>query len=273
MYRRDGQELQAAKIELQSANAELDELTRHLRAFEAQVDDRLGSLLDQLNQLNAEKNALDEQLRHIRESHLFGTDLLTYLDGAPRPARPNNLTDLPPLGISNRNVLHPIDDSISNSSQTHIPDIKILYRQLARRHHPDLARNDTDRILSNEQMKEINQAYDAGDMRTLMKLAGMSIPDGEDLQQPPFPKADLPDITMPESEQIKQKLRAVRQQFIQLSNLPIIKLSLDVKLARHQGRDLLGEMVAELQYKVARKMVERDYLQSQIHASAGQKED
>jgi hypothetical protein len=46
-----------------------------------------------------------------------------------------------------------------------------------------------------------------------------------------------------------------------------VKLSLDVKLARHQGRDLLGEMQAELQYKVARKLAERDYLRSQISAS------
>ena len=69
---------------------------------------------------------------------------------------------------------------------------------------------------------------------------------------------------MTELEAAQRKLREVRQQINQLGSLPIVKLSLDVKLARHQGRDLLGEMTAELQYKVARKLAERDYLRSQI---------
>jgi hypothetical protein len=72
-----------------------------------------------------------------------------------------------------------------------------------------------------------------------------------------------------ELEQTERKLKAVRQQIIHLSSLPIVKLSLDVKLARHQGRDLLSEMSAELHYKVKRKMAERDYLRAQIDTSNG----
>jgi hypothetical protein len=66
-----------------------------------------------------------------------------------------------------------------------------------------------------------------------------------------------------------RKLGELRQQINRLSSLPIVKLSLDVKLARHQGRDLLREMEAELQFKVARKLAERDYLRSQIAANEG----
>ena len=47
---------------------------------------------------------------------------------------------------------------------------------------------------------------------------------------------------MTELEAAQRKLRELRQQINRLSSLPIVKLSLDVKLARHQGRDLLGEM-------------------------------
>jgi hypothetical protein len=72
---------------------------------------------------------------------------------------------------------------------------------------------------------------------------------------------------MTEMEKTQWKLRELRQQIYRLGSLPIVKLSLDVKLARHQGRDLLGEMQAELQYKVARKLAERDYLRSQIAAN------
>jgi hypothetical protein len=75
---------------------------------------------------------------------------------------------------------------------------------------------------------------------------------------------------MTELERVNHKLHSLRLQISRLSSLPIVKLSLDVKLARHQGRDLLGEMAAELQYKVAHKMAERDYLKAQINASMSQ---
>jgi hypothetical protein len=147
-----------------------------------------------------------------------------------------------------------------------VPDIKTLYRQLARRYHPDLARNDADRILSNEQMKGINQAYEAGDLRTLMRLAGLTVQYRVDVAQLFHPDTH-PDEPLSDLERVNRKLREVHHQIIRLSSLPIVKLSLDVKLARHQGRDLLGEMASELQYKLARKMAERDYLRAQINVS------
>ncbi len=265
-------ELQAAKIELQTAEAELDELKEQIRSFEALVDTRLGSLLDQLSQLNAETTTLDDQLRHIREQRLYGTDLLRYLDGAPRPARPPDRTGLPPPGLPHREGIQAARVRAPTSLEPPIPDIKILYRQLARRYHPDLARNDADRLLSNDRMKDINQAYNAGDVHALMKLAGMSIPYGEELKQSKLHPDDIPIEALTELEQVNRKLKAVRQQIRSFSSLPIVKLSLDVKLARHVRRDLLGEMASELQYKLARKMAERDYLKAQINASEGQKE-
>lgn len=267
MNRRPFQELQHVRYQLQSAEAELDELIQQLRSFEALVDARLGSLLDQLSDLNAETTSLDAQLRHIREERLFGTDLMRYLDGAPRPVRPPNLTDLPPLGLPHRDAIHASVDSSPASPGLNIPDIKVLYRKLARRYHPDLARRDADRVVSNEHMTEINRAYNAGDMPALMKLAGMSLPYGVDLPQPPSQPGKLQDEPLSELEQTQRKLKALRQHINRLSSLPIVKLSLEVKLAHHQGRDLLSEMSADLQYKVARKLAERDYLRSQIQAS------
>jgi len=265
-YRVD-QELKAANHDLQSAEAELNELIQQLRNFEAVVDTRLGSLLDQLSDLNAETSSLDAKLRHIREERLFGTDLMRYLDGAPRPARSPSLTGLPPVGLPHRNAIHGTVDNPLTSPDVNIPDIKVLYRKLARRYHPDLARSDADRTSSNEQMTEINRAYNAGDLPALMRLAGMSIPYGVDLRQPALQPAKPHNEPLSELEQIERKLKALRQQSTRVSSLPIVKLSLEVKLARHQGRDLLREMAADLQYKIARKLAERDYLRSQIQAS------
>ncbi len=265
-------EFQHARDQLKAAEEELTELNKQLRAFEALVDTRLGSLLDQLSDLNAETSSLDAQLRHIRDERLFGTDLMRYLEGAPKPVRPPNLNDLPPLGLLQREAIHTAVDNSPTSAELNIQDIKVLYRKLARRYHPDLARSDVDRASSNEQMTEINRAYQAGDLHVLLRMSGIGLPYGVEIPKQPMQPGAMFKEPLTELEQVERKLKTVRQQINRLSSLPIVKLSLEVKLTRHQGRDLLGEMSAELQYKIARKMAERDYLQSQINANLGQNE-
>jgi hypothetical protein len=267
MTLRADQELQTTLSELRSAEAELDELKRQLRLFEAQVDNRLGSLLDELSDLNVETSTLDGKLRRIREERLFGSDLMQYLDGAPQPARPLNLADLPPPELAQRNAVQEKAIRPPATGDQPVPDMKVLYRRLARRYHPDLARNDADRAQSNDQMKEINRAYSAGDLPTLMRLAGLEPSYGIPLGSTQNKMDAFPKPPLTELEVAQRKLREVRQQINRLGTLPMVKLSLDMKLARHQGRDLLGEMTAELRYKVARKLAERDYLRSQIAAN------
>jgi hypothetical protein len=262
--------LNRARRELQDSQAELEELEKQMHLFEAVVDARLGSLLDQLIDLNAETASLNEEIRRIREQRLFGGELMSYAEGAPRPARPPNLKDLPPLSLPQRDTLHATSSDATLAPGVEIPDIKTLYRKLARRYHPDLARNDADRAQSNSQMAEINAAYYSGDLPALMSIAGMTIPYGVNLTQPPIKANISPNVQVTEAEQLEAKLREVRSQIARLGSLPLVKLSLEVKLARHQGRDLLHEMAAELRYKVARKTAERDYLQSQIATSSQQ---
>jgi hypothetical protein len=260
------QGLQEARLQLQSAEAELEALEKQIRSFEAQLDSRLGALLDQLSDLNAETIELDGQLRKIREQRLYGPELMSYIDGAPKPIRLPNLDDLPPMGLAGRkSISSALGDATFAGAQ--VPDIKLLYRKLARRYHPDLARNAADRLQSNAQMVEINQAYAQGDLEKLMNLAGMATPYGVERTPSNVIPGILQDKSLSEAEKIERKLKVVRQQITRLSSLPSVKLSLEVKLARHQGRDLLNEMASELRYKVARKTAERDYLQAQIQAS------
>jgi hypothetical protein len=265
VYRTPDQELSFARRELEEAEAELAELQAQLKAFESQVDTRLGSMLDELCELNGETAALDEQLRRIREERLFGNELMSYQDGAPQPGRPTRLDNLPPQGLQFKQSAQ--DASAAAWPGIILPDVKTLYRRLARRYHPDLARSAADRLQANDMMKEINQAYAAGDLQVLMRLAGMSIPYGVDVNQAATQTLRTSALPTDELEKTKAKLRDTRRQINQLTNLPIVKLSLDVKLARHQGRDLLYELTGELHYKVARKTAERDYLRSQIEAN------
>jgi hypothetical protein len=264
---RQYREKEQLNIQLKSAATELQELEKMLDAFEKQVDARLGDLLDQLSELNAETSSLDQELRDIREQRLFGEEVIHYLDGAPRPAHPPDLKDLPPLDLQARNGTTPPVKPSALENNSISTDIKTLYRRLARRYHPDLARSDADRRISNQHMVEVNQAYSSGDLRALMHLAGFSLPEQNMFHTPPASIHTFSGESKTEQELLEDKLKAVRQEIARLSRLPMMKLSLDVKLARHQRRDLLGEMAYDLQRKVDRKTAERDYLSSQITAA------
>jgi hypothetical protein len=109
-------------------------------------------------------------------------------------------------------------------------------------------------------MVEVNRAYSAGDLQTLMRLAGFSLPLQNLFQEQTPQTNNFNGQPKTEQEQIEESLKAVRQEIARLSRRPIVKLSLDVKLARHQRRDLLGEMAYDLQRKVGREIAERDYL-------------
>jgi len=264
---RQYRENEQLRLQLKSAQAELQALEKMLVSFENQVEARLGDLLDQLSDLNAEAFTLDQELRGIREQRLFGEGVIRYLDGAPRPVRPLNVNDLPPMVLQPQDEPTPAVNASVPSYSPQSQDIKTLYRRLARRYHPDLTRTEADRRACNEQMVEVNRAYSAGDLQTLMHLAGFSLPH-QNLFQVPTPQTNnFTGQPKTEQEQTEESLKAVRQEIARLSRLPIVKLSLDVKLARHQRRDLLGEMAYDLQRKVGRKIAERDYLRSQINAA------
>ena len=248
-------QLRQAQEVMAAAEAELEALQSELEQFEKQVDSLLGTLLDQLSDLDAEVKSLTSKLIDLRESRLFGDRRASYT--GPYFA---HLPD-PTVTEEGEKTTSPFS-SPATSEAPPTPDdpqseLKSLYRKLARRYHPDLARSDTERILNTEQMTTINQAYTTGDLRTLRSLAGV------------FVKSTLPDYLRPslpqsELEQVQEHLRQVQAQIKHLETLPIVKLSLEAKLARRQGRSLLTEMIIDLRRRLARKTAERDYLRAQL---------
>jgi hypothetical protein len=252
-------QLRQAQEALTAAQAELATLQDELQRFEKELDARLGSLLDQLSALDAEVQSLTTQIIDLRESRLFGDHRATYTGPyfahLPDPTVTNekkSSSRLPSEGLTSEAPPLPTDPQA---------ELKALYRRLARRYHPDLARNETERVHNTEQMTAINQAYTIGDLRALRILAGVYVPSS-------LPDQLHPTRHLTELEQVQENLRQVQTQLNRLHALPIVKLSLEAKLARRHGRSLLSEMVTDLHRKLARKNAERDYLRSQLdHAS------
>lgn len=261
----DENELKQSRNELQAAQAELKELRQQIQSFEARVDARLGDLLDQLIAIRSEISSLNETLQQIREQHLFGKDRISYLGAAPPILRPSRWEESAQIEKLHQQAVPVVDEDTSEAQNSQLPDIKQLYRLLARRFHPDLARSDSERLELNDRMVEINQFYREENLIKLMDLAGMEVPFYLRINQPH--KTEQHRIQLSELDRVQLELREVQRQITRLSSLPVVQLSLDVKLAQLQGRDLLAEMAVDLKHKLDRKLAERDYLRAEILAS------
>ena len=253
-------DLYRLRLEVQNAELELAELTAELRAFEAEVDARMGALLDQLSGMEAEVQDLNEAVQRLRDQRLYGDKQFSYYDGARPKERPER--EYIPHADAFREEPPASPPAALEGEQEAAPAaLKALYRQLARRSHPDLAISEADRQQRTAEMAEINQAYDSGDLAALRVLAGLAPP------EPPAgslfaPARPAPPLTEP--ERLQRHLDEVRQRLANLSRHPSVQLSLEVKLARRRGHDLLAEMAENLQRKLAHKTAQRDYLRSQL---------
>lgn len=120
-------------------------------------------------------------------------------------------------------------------------DLKKLYRELARRYHPDMAKNEDDRKHRTKLMAQINAAYADKDFEALKMLA----------DHPERVNADEP-LAVLLLRQLQQTSRMLRQQIFDLKqqrhnlmNCDLMKLKIEEKLLRRQGRELLKELVTE----------------------------
>lgn len=117
-------------------------------------------------------------------------------------------------------------------------ELKSLYRELAKRYHPDLAVNDIEREAHSRRMADINDAYARGDLEVLRCTASQS---GVRPTLPPT----LIELTA-ERDRLDALIARLRQDIATLNRDPLMLLKIDAALARHSGRDLLADLAIEL---------------------------
>ncbi len=129
-------------------------------------------------------------------------------------------------------------------------EIKAVYRRLARRFHPDLARTEDERLHAGHMMARINAFYRAGDLERLLALEEQTKGGAVD------------DDDLPLEEQIAQLearlewfdtvLENLREERIALESSPTCELFRSVEQATAVGRDLVEELRIELESRVHR---------------------
>ncbi len=247
-------ELDRLRTELADAEAELNSQLEDVEAFEFRFEAHVGHLLDQLAALESEVNSYLARIKLIRHQQSFADQTASFepveeqfrqtWQQNPETAVPQPSPAPPPATRA---------------------QLKKIYRQLARQFHPDLAIDQADRHYRTDKMAAINDAYQAQSMVELMALAEELEAHQNQGQAGPKPDQEMAQALQEEIDRCRRRLRVIANELQSLPNRSMVDLALQVKLAQREGRDLLAEMVAELEIKIARKSAERDMLRSQFN--------
>ena len=137
------------------------------------------------------------------------------------------------------------------------PELKKLFRDVAKRVHPDTASNDSDRARRERLMKEVNAAYVAGDEDALRRiLAGLD--SSPDAVEGIGAGADLVRV-LRQLRQVRDRIAVIEQEMAVLTLSETALLKQDVEHALAEGRDLLEEIEASVHEKIK---IAKDALQS-----------
>jgi hypothetical protein len=243
------QDAEKARRELIEAEAQLAEQMGEVRRFEARLERRLGELIDGLARVEQELAEYHDVIKRRRNEAVFGGDYRSVDEQYRR-------TWAKPPEETKETITQPAP-SLSEE------EMKRLYRQLARRFHPDLAANEGERRERTVRMTAVNDAYAARNEIELLALAE----ELDDEATGAFVMQTTAEMMRALTAEIDRCQRRVREIGAEIQNFhhhPIVQLSLETKLARRQGRDLLAEMAQKLQRKLAQKSAERDMIKSQF---------
>ncbi len=243
-------ELTDIRDQLIEAEADLADQLAEINAFELEFEAKVGHLIDSLEALEKDIQRYNEYIQISRNKKIFGNAHVPVANQYQRAWHaPREWVPTPPP--------QPLD-ALSEG------EIKKLYRQLARRFHPDLADNEADRRRRTEKMAAINNAYAARSLVELVAIANepqiinpKTAPSGQT-------EAQLVQALKAELIRCKRRLLDIEKETRGLRFRPSVEISLEVKAAARQGRDALAEMSAELAQKIARKTAERDMLKTQF---------
>lgn len=237
----DIDQLRAAIAEREAANAklraEVAELERDLDAFQIRYDKMIAPMMMRIDVI---REAIAD-LRRQKNGAVYEPDWSQFAPGYV------------PVEEQYRRAWTKPDDAPSHAASSHAASappkpkdtepegekIKRLYRELARRFHPDLAADTPDRERRTQIMSQINAAYTARDLSALEVLT-------EHAAEQPLLALTLRDLRETLIAVIQQG-DLLKREHDEMLYGAMMKLKIEDKLARIKGRDLLREMRAELE--------------------------
>lgn len=144
------------------------------------------------------------------------------------------------------------------------PELRTLFRELARRIHPDYARDETETRHLTLLMARANQAYRRGDAETLQRLLD---------DQSEIAGAVADEGSSAEAQRLLRQIRHVQRDLAALEaerhtlrTGDLAHLQADAEAAALEHRDLLAELAAGLQAQIADAHYRFQFIDRQIAA-------
>jgi len=212
------------ETELAERAAESDRLNRDLTSFAARYRHHVGTLHEQLDQLELD---IAEAELGILASH-----------SAARAPRPDATAD-------GRPATPPASAELSAAPRFTSDAVRKLFRDVARAVHPDLAQDELARERRHAIMAAANLAYALGDEHELRRIL-------RGWEQSPDQVQGVDEAAIRlrferRLAQIHELLEMYAREQSELEASPLYKLKLEIDAAAARGRDLMADMVARLE--------------------------
>ncbi len=137
-------------------------------------------------------------------------------------------------------------------------ELKGLFREAAKRLHPDFAKDEADRLLRTRLMAQANDAYSRGDAEALQLILDEFGNSPESVQGEGV-GAELVRIIR-QIHQAKTNIAAIEQELDRLRASEIAQLKHDTEVAQQEGRDLLAELAASVRERIAEAKTSHEIL-------------
>jgi len=132
---------------------------------------------------------------------------------------------------------------------TATPEMKRLYREVAKRIHPDLTSDRGDRIKRQHLMAEANRAYERGDQNQLVKIL-TEYEHSPEAVEGEGPGAELIRVIRRVS-QARSRLAEIEAEMQEVLRSDVHQLKLRVDEAEKSGHDILKQMIAKVDQQIA----------------------
>ncbi len=232
--------------ELADREVELATQRRQLAGFLAFYLERVGTRLAELDGLEVEIAAL-------------------LARGDPTPEAEETLREAQQRADDSTRALGDDPERLAEeaaASQREIPvDLKQLYRQVAKAVHPDLALDEEDRKVRERLMGEANTAYAAGDVERLRSILG----DWESRPEVVGGEGVAAELVrhIRAIAAVEARLAEISDELEMLCSQDTFRLFEKTEQAREEGRDLIAEMVAEIEERIALARAKLDRLKAE----------
>lgn len=216
---------------------ELIETRTELELFERQLEDELGNLKHTLSVL---RRKLQKARRHSQWQAQWG-------DRADSEDIPEDVLEQFEKTWRPRGAPSQAEEKVSLDEDAKT-ELKAIFRELAKKFHPDLVMDPEVKQRRESIMSQVNQAYAANDLRALKRI----------LEKPDVVKGE-PERTRDEKIvhmrkeilRLDEVISELKQELSDLVNSATVKLMLDVSMARKAGRNLLAEMAENYRAEIS----------------------